>query len=89
MDFTFGYFLIARGFFFCVSIWYFTTHDFNFNDYCWGFIASMCDITGCFLVNSAVATGSPIGPTFALCDTQILMITVFVTFYLGIVPHWM
>ena len=69
MDFTFGYFLIARGMFFCISIWYFGTHELKFYDYCLGFIGSMCDLTGCFFANSAVATGNPCGPIFALCDS--------------------
>jgi hypothetical protein len=54
-----------------------------------GFVGSMLDLTGCFFANSAVSTGKPCGPIFALCDSQIVIVTVIVTVFVGIVPHWM
>ena len=88
-DFTFGYFLIARGMFFLVSLYYFQFNEMHTFEYFLGFIGSMLDLTGCFFANSAVSTGNPCGPIFALCDSQILIVTVIVTVFVGIVPHWM
>jgi len=68
-DFSFGYFMVGKGFFFLASLIYFQIEPINWRLYVIGFFGSIIDCLGCFLANCAVATGSPVGPIFALCDT--------------------
>lgn len=88
-DFTFGYFLIFKGFFAVMSIWYFMNYPIDWHLYMLGFLGSLMDLTGCYFANSAVALGKPCGPIFALCDSQWIVVTLLVAVFGGIIPHWM
>lgn len=89
LDFTFGYFLIVKGTALLISAWYFTTEPIDTYDYLLGSFGSILDLTGCFFANCAVSTGAPIGPIFALCDSQWIFVTAIVAVYSGLIPHWM
>lgn len=49
----------------------------------------MCDLSGCFFCNAAVATGKPVGPIFALATAQVLIVTLVTAIIKSMVPHWM
>lgn len=68
-DFSFGYFVVGKGFFFLASLVYFSIAGIDWRLYIIGFFGSIVDCLGCFFCNSAVATGFPMGPIFALADT--------------------
>jgi hypothetical protein len=59
------------------------------HDWWIGFFGSIIDLVGVFLANSAVATGKPAGPIFALIDSQIILVTIIVAIKSRIIPHWM
>lgn len=88
-DFTFAYFLIFKGSVFVLSPIYFMNNDIDWSLYIMGFFGSMLDVSGCYFANAAVATGNPVGPIFALCDSQWLFVTILVAIVAGIIPHWM
>jgi hypothetical protein len=54
-----------------------------------GFFGGILDLFGCCLANYAISTGKPVGPIFALCDSQVLLITVIMAFRHYLMPHWM
>lgn len=89
LDFNFGYFIVTKGFFFLASLVYFSINGTNWRLYVIGFFGSIIDCMGCFFANSAVATGFPVGPIFALCDTQMLIVTVVSAIAMKAMPHWM
>jgi len=89
MDFTFGYFMVTKGFFFLTSFIYFSLYGINWKLYAYGFFGSAIDCFGSFFANAAIATGSPVGPIFALCDTQMLIVTIVTANIMNILPHWM
>jgi drug/metabolite transporter (DMT)-like permease len=57
--------------------------------YAYGFFGSIIDVIGSFFANCAIATRSPVGPIFALTDTQMMIITIVHAFGYGMMPHWM
>ena len=80
---------MTKGFFFLASLVYFSINGINWRLYVIGFFGSIIDCIGCFFANSAVATGFPVGPIFALCDTQMLIVTVVSAIAMKAMPHWM
>lgn len=88
-DFTFGYLLMAKGFFFLASLVFYARNGIDWQMFVIGFFGSIIDGMGCFFANRAISTGSPVGPIFALVDTQILMVTIVSTIRMGVIPHWM
>lgn len=75
-DYTFGYILVRQLISFIVSLFYFSSQQFSFRLYIIGSIGSILDVAGSIFANYAIATRSPVGPIFALTDTQILLVTV-------------
>ena len=68
-DYTFGYCIVAKGFFFIASLIHFTYEPFYVKLYLIGCLGSIIDILGAFFCNCAIATGAPAGPILALCDS--------------------
>lgn len=67
-DFTFGYFLLAKGIFVIASIIHFQTTPVNWGLWRLGYVGNILDCLGCFFANCAIQTGRPVGPILALCD---------------------
>ena len=88
-DYTFGYILVRQLISFIVSLFYFSSHQFSFRLYIIGSIGSILDVAGSIFANYAIATRSPVGPIFALTDTQILLVTVVAAIKMLQIPHWM
>lgn len=88
-DYTFGYILVRQLISFIVSLFYFSSHQFSFRLYITGSIGSILDVAGSIFANYAIATRSPVGPIFALTDTQILLVTVVAAIKMLQIPHWM
>ena len=88
-DYTFGYILVRQLISFIVSLFYFSSHHFSFRLYIIGSIGSILDVAGSIFANYAIATRSPVGPIFALTDTQILLVTVVAAIKMLQIPHWM
>ena len=88
-DYTFGYILVRQLISFIVSLLYFSSHQFSFRLYIIGSIGSILDVAGSIFANYAIATRSPVGPIFALTDTQILLVTVVAAIKMLQIPHWM
>ena len=88
-DYTFGYILVRQLISFIVSLFYFSSHQFSFKLYIIGSIGSILDVAGSIFANYAIATRSPVGPIFALTDTQILLVTVVAAIKMLQIPHWM
>ena len=88
-DYTFGYILVRQLISFIVSLFYFSSHQFSFRLYIIGSIGSILDVAGSIFANYAIATRSPVGPIFALTDTQILLVTVVAAIKMFQIPHWM
>ena len=77
-DFTFGYFILAKGVFLIVSLIHFQSSPVDWKLWLIGLIGSVMDCIGCFFANCAIATGNQVGPILALMDSQMLLITVIV-----------
>jgi len=88
-DYTFGYCLVAKGVFFIGSLVHFMSEPFYLKLYLIGCLGSIIDILGAFFCNCAIATGSPAGPILALCDSQMLLVTIAAAIMMGMMPHWM
>ena len=88
-DYTFGYILVRQLISFIVSLFYFSSHQFSFKLYIIGSIGSILDVAGSIFANYAIATRSPVGPIFALTDTQILLVTLVAAIKMLQIPHWM
>jgi len=88
-DYTFGYILIRQFIAFIVSIFYFSSNPISWRLYIIGAIGSVLDVAGSIFANHAIATRSPVGPIFALTDTQILVVTIVAAIRMLQVPHWM
>ena len=88
-DYTFGYILVRQLISFIVSLFYFSSHQFSFRLYIIGSIGSILDVAGSIFANYAIATRSPVGPIFALTDTQILLVTVVAAIKMLQIPQWM
>lgn len=67
-DYTFMYFLIMFGFSLCCSIVYFFQNPgiFEKDLFIAGTLGSGINVLGCLFMNTAVSTGNPLGPMFAL-----------------------
>ena len=88
-DYTFGYCLVAKGFFFIGSLFHFANNPFYLKLYLIGAFGSILDILGAFFCNCAIATGAPAGPILALCDSQMLLVTILAAIIMSVMPHWM
>ncbi len=88
-DYTFGYCIVAKGFFFIGSLFHFANQPFHLNFYLIGMLGSILDILGAFFCNCAIATGAPAGPILALCDSQMLLVTIIAAITMSMIPHWM
>jgi hypothetical protein len=75
-DYTFGYILIRQVIAFIGSIFFFTSNPLSWRLYIIGAIGSILDVAGSIFANHAIASRAPVGPIFALTDTQILLVTV-------------
>lgn len=88
-EYTFGYILVRQFVSFIISLFYFASHSFSWRLYIIGAIGSILDVAGSLFANYAIATKSPVGPIFALTDTQILLVTVVAAIKMLEIPHWM
>lgn len=80
-DYTFSYIMLTRGCCMLTSIFYFYKYGINTRDYTIGTLGSILEMLGCYFVNCAIATGQPVGPIFALCDSQWVLSTTVVALY--------
>ena len=88
-DYTFGYILIRQLIVFIVSIFYFSANPLSWRLYILGAIGSILDVAGSIFANHAIASRAPVGPIFALTDTQILLVTIVAAIRMMEIPHWM
>ena len=88
-DFTVGYFFVMKTIATLISPIYFYYNPINWRLYWVGFIGSFFDITGSVFANAAIGTGGPVGPIFALVDSQIVIVTIVAAARMGLLPHWM
>ena len=67
-DFTFSYFLVMFTTSLVISSIYFSKNpaDFNMDYFIPGTIGSGLNVIACLFMNTAVSTGQPLGPIFAL-----------------------
>ena len=88
-DYTFSYIMLMRGCCSLTTVFYFYMNGINLKDYSVGTLGSVLEMLGCYFVNCAIATGQPVGPIFALCDSQWVLSTSVVALYSQTLPHWM